>query len=190
VKQLREKAVEKTTTGITIALSGSIHAFRDTVELRALLNNLDALAAAGKEIMLKHYGTLCPSLVTYMKRFKNLNYQAVGFIDRAEYLLQLVKADYQLLVCSNQLVWEPTTTVFDYILTRKPVIFVGMRNNEAYNILDNAGIEIIRGDEIKVHIERQLPTMAENPDTGLAIYNRQFQFNKIKAQLQRYAQLY
>lgn len=169
---------------ITIGFGGSIHNFRDTGSLRSFFERLNSLReASGKEIIVKHYGTATAGLRGFISELKNITYMPMGFVERKRYLKELLEVDYLLLACSDDLIWEPTTTVFDYLLVNKPVIFIGLHNNEAYSILENSGCTIIRHDRFHDHAVAGTGTPGKTDMARLNAYSREFNFKKVLNEL-------
>jgi hypothetical protein len=91
--------------------------------------------------------------------------------------VELSKVDAFLLPCSNDLIWEPTTSVFDYILFEKPVIFCGLQNNEAYAILETVRQPIITTKCVK-NIKARLSKPNDKLLQNLLIYSRENSFSR------------
>jgi len=153
----------------TIVWVGNIYRFRDTSILRDILARLDVLAKE-ESIMIEHFGTLTDSLKNYITRtFDNLIYRQTQDNDRKSFLKKLSTCDMFLLSCSDSLIWEPTTTVFDYILFDKPVLFSGLKNNEAYNILMHCGINTLDKYDLNKNIFEKKHEVLKN---DISDYNR------------------
>jgi hypothetical protein len=135
-------------TPIIIGWVGNIHKFRDNIDLRKVLDQLNVLSKHNN-VVLRHWGKCCPELERYIHSKDNLVYENTTNFVRKEFLTELNVCKAFLLSCSDSLIWEPTTSVFDYLLFNKPVIYTGLRNNEAFNILFNSGKRIIGLDDIE-----------------------------------------
>jgi len=160
----------------TISWVGNIYRFRDTKELREILLKLDRLAEK-EPIVIAHYGTLNDSLNDFVKtRLKHIKYNQRVDYDRKSFLRKLSNSDMFLLSCSDSLVWEPTTSVFDYILFNKPVIFSGCKNNEAYNILNNSNMNIFYKSDLNEIIFK---IKYRHSIEDISMYSREKSFNDL-----------
>jgi hypothetical protein len=174
------KKHQKKSGSLEIGIAGSIHRFRDTGSLRTVLAKLDA-AARSTDIQIHHWGLLSEKLKEYVDSLKHLKYDCYQMIDRKTYLARIIQCDCVLLACSTSLLWEPTTTVFDYLLLGKPVIFVGNDENEAYRILSECKLTVIRGDNLQVN---EIMEATEKPSIFLEAevlrqYSREFQNKRL-----------
>lgn len=130
---------------IKVALCGSIYGFRTTNELFNLIITLGKFSRF--KIKIVQIGTIDDRFKSFLKGVKGLDCEFLGRLSRTDYFSHLNSCHAAILATSNDLVWEPTTTVFDYILTDKPTIFVG-RAMEAKNILRNSGLEFTDHSEL------------------------------------------
>lgn len=124
---------------IKIGLSGSIYDFRCSDTLYSLFSSIIE-KAEGLDIQIYHWGSSCKKLLEILSHFKKIKYFPVGRMQRKTYLDEIYKMDYLLLLCSDNICWEPTTTVFDYILLKKPIIYCGNECNEAVRILNDCKV--------------------------------------------------
>jgi len=174
------KRLSKKFVGLEIGISGSIYSFRDTVSLRTVFAKLDS-AAISTSIQIHHWGMLSEELKEYVHNLKHLKYNCYNSIDRQTYLENIIQCNCVLLACSDSLIWEPTTTVFDYLLLGKPIIFSGNGENEAYRILSECKMKVIKGENFK--IEEMMDVVKEPckfPELELlARYSREFQNKKL-----------
>lgn len=175
LKLVRDSAppVVERETGLVVGCVGNIHNFRDTNDLRTTLSRLNQRA---EPVTFLHWGKAGGTLLTYIYTLKNIKYVACQPVPRATLLKELHRLDCFLLACAEDLIWEPTTSVFDYILYDKPVIFTGLRNNEAYCILKNTQTRIISAGEIK-NFDFDL-AFKKNADL-LHCYSREYQFQSL-----------
>lgn len=133
---------------LTVGCVGNIFTFRDTDGLRAVLKRLNERK---EKVTLMHWGKMQPELARYVSTLSNIEYVQMQSVPRRTLLTELHRVDCFLLPCSEDLIWEPTTSVFDYILFDKPVIFAGLRNNEAYCTLAGAESKIVELDDIETY---------------------------------------
>jgi hypothetical protein len=156
---------------------GNIYRFRDTTMLREILLKLDTLAKQ-RVIKIVHFGSCHERLQTFIsERLEHVEYSQKQEHERKLFLKELSLCDMFLLSCSDKLIWEPTTSVFDYILFDKPVLFSGLKNNEAYTILYNCGINILD----KTDIDQNIFNFKNQKDNGnVTIYSRNFSFKNLK----------
>jgi len=160
---------------ISIGIAGSIHRFRDSSSLRALLHRLDEIARS-VPVRLEHWGILSDELLEYQATLKHLVYNKHGMIARQEYLRQILLCDMVILVCSESLIWEPTTTVFDYLLLGKPILFVGNKSNEAYRILMECNAVVLEVNDLSERSIRDKQCLTWKPDRELVLrYSRENQ---------------
>jgi hypothetical protein len=159
---------------VTIGCVGSLHKFRATNDLYNTLTELDKL---GCKVHIKHWGTLCTEISEKITLCRNISYEGIPPISRDTLLVELSKVDAFLLPCSNDLIWEPTTSVFDYILFEKPVIFCGLQNNEAYAILETVRQPIITTKCVK-NIKARLSKPNDKLLQNLLIYSRENSFSR------------
>jgi hypothetical protein len=171
---------------LTIGWVGNIYRFRDTTMLRDILLKLDILAKQ-RVIKIVHFGSCHEGLQTFIsERLEHVEYSQKKEHDRKLFLKELSLCDMFLLSCSDKLIWEPTTSVFDYILFDKPVLFSGLKNNEAYNILCKTGIHIIDSEDVNDSIYEVSKYNYIIKDINL--YSRDFSyknFNKIVLKVQK-----
>jgi glycosyltransferase involved in cell wall biosynthesis len=130
---------------IVIGCVGNIFKFRDTPDLRRALYSL---GARYDNLTLLHWGRASDSLLAYIQTETNIRYVRCPAVPRTELLKELHNVDCFLLPCAEDLIWEPTTSVFDYILYDKTVVFTGLRNNEAFSILQRVGADVVTADMI------------------------------------------
>lgn len=159
---------------LTIGCVGSLHRFRATADLHSTLIKLDTL---GRKVIFRHWGSLCEDLVKTMSALRNVAYQKCPPVPREKLLTELVAVDLFLLACADDLIWEPTTSIFDYILFEKPVIFCGLRNNEAFSILENVGQKIVTSDRLE-HIQEILSAPSRKSLEKTLIYSREASFTR------------
>lgn len=176
--QLTNSEISKNPNEIVIGWSGSIYDFRDSDDLRDVLQKLDTLSKT-RSIRLIHWGTINKNLGQYIEALTSLQYQPMPPIERPRYLDEIAKTDALLLSCSASLIWEPTTTVFDYLLLNKPVIFTGLRNNEAYQILNTSGMNIVTAHELESFrwIDSTMPSTNQ---ACKQIFSREHQFKIVE----------
>lgn len=156
-----------------IGCGGNIYEFRDSKDFRLMIKNLDKLAESNK-ITLLHFGSLSDSLNQYVSKLKNLKYKKHEQVDRDTYLKKLQDVDSLLLVCSDSLIWEPTTTVYDYILYNKPVIYCGLRNNEAYRTLQECGTSIVTNENLNME---QLTSSESFDSSKIDSFSREYRYS-------------
>jgi hypothetical protein len=113
-----------------------------------LRESLSILNKRGKSVRIKHWGRIGDELNRYLNSFRNIRFQVCKPVPREILLQELHNVDCFLLPCADDLIWEPTTSVFDYILYDKPVIFTGLKNNEAFMILQNTNTDIVEIDQL------------------------------------------
>lgn len=160
---------------LIVGCVGNLFRFRDTDDLR------DALAQLSKRkgrVTLRHWGKVAPDLLAYIRGLSNINYVACSPVPRDILLNELHAVDCFLLACASDLIWEPTTSVFDYILFNKPVIFTGLRNNEAYVILQNAHTQILESEDLAGFDFKSHHTQRNNYDL-LQCYSREFYLDRL-----------
>lgn len=160
---------------LVVGCVGNVYRFRDTEDLRHALAQLNRRK---ERIILRHWGKLCPSLSTYLQGLTNIKYEARATVPRNVLLSELHTVDCFLLACADDLIWEPTTSVFDYILFDKPVIFTGLRNNEAYLILKNTGTHILESDDLATFDFKSRSGSQKSLDV-LQCYSREFYIDRL-----------
>ena len=133
---------------INIGISGSIYDFRCSKDVGVLLEKI-SLVAENKNIKveIRHWGLACERFLKLVNKFHNIYYVQLERMDRKEYLKQILNVDYVWLLCSDTIKWEPTTSVFDYILFQKPILYTGFKQNEAINVLNECNTKFITSDE-------------------------------------------
>ncbi|MEZ9368104.1 hypothetical protein AB4140_04670 [Shewanella sp. 10N.286.51.B2] len=156
---------------------GSIYRFRDNANLRQVVDELDALAST-QEVILRHWGNCYPELEAYILQCPNLTYENTSNFERESFLTELNVCDCFLLSCSDSLIWEPTTSVFDYLLFNKPVIYSGLHNNEAYNILFNSGVEVVGVNDLVSTASSEVRGIVFDGNTNL--YSREYAYTNFK----------
>lgn len=176
----RPKQHNHQNTTIKIGWSGSIYPFRDSPELREILKQLDSLAKT-IPVSIMHWGTTNPQLDHYISSLRHLDYQQLPPIERQEYLNEMYKMDAFILACSESLIWEPTTTVFDYILFDKPVIYAGLRNNEAFNILRICDTKILESNTLSR--ESLIQDIHKTDISKKLLFSREYQFQIVETLL-------
>jgi len=125
---------------LTAALVGNISYFRDSHALRNDLTRIsEELVKTNKVLRIMHWGKVTKSLEMFISNLKNIEYKPQGFVERQQLLKKITLCSFSILVTSTKLKWEPTTTVFDYILTDNPILMIGGRANEAKRIIDDVG---------------------------------------------------
>ncbi|MGF1843530.1 hypothetical protein L4C39_10130 [Vibrio clamense] len=167
---------------IKIGCGGNVYDFRDSEALRNLIDVLDSESSYMFE--LHHYGKLSSKLLGFVSKKKYLKYYSYSQVDREIYLKALVNYDLSLLVTSDCLIWEPTTTVFDYILLNSKILFVGSAK-EAKNILISSKTDFIDCNDIDIpqlieFVERKAIVRNE-----IDLYSREFQYEKFKKYYER-----
>lgn len=121
---------------IVISLVGTIWPMRDTPSLRGFLKVLNIIARKNNiYVKLNHYGTIKTDLSFFIDSLDSLNYESTRIDDRKILLNRLSKSSFNVLCCSDELVWEPTTTVFDYLIAGRPIVKFGAGAKEVDNIL-------------------------------------------------------
>lgn len=171
--------------GLITCCVGNIFNFRDTLDLR---NALGQLNERNEKVTLMHWGKVSAHLLTYIQTLSNINYVPCQSIPRKQLLQELHRADCFLLPCSDDLIWEPTTSVFDYILFNKPVIFTGLHNNEAYIILENTCTKIVKTDQLS-YFDFQASEISLKKDEILLCYSREFYLERLLETIEQ-AKLY
>lgn len=161
--------------GLVIGCVGNIFNFRDTLDLR---NALGQLNARNEAVTLVHWGQVVGSLAAYIRTLPNIKYVSCQPVPREQLLHELHSVDCFLLPCADDLVWEPTTSVFDYILFDKPVIFTGLRNNEAYLILQNTQTQIVETEQLR-YFKFQGNNIDLKKDDMLLCYSREFYLRRL-----------
>jgi len=156
--------------GVVIACVGNIYNFRDTLDLRATLARLNDRS---DKITLLHWGKLSDQLRAYVESLPNIKYVSQKPIPRDLLLYELRNVDCFLLPCADDLIWEPTTSVFDYILFDKPVIFTGLRNNEAYMILESTNTNIVKTCDLNT-VDFKSPIQSKKNEGVLITYSREY----------------
>lgn len=162
---------------VVIGWVGNIHRFRDNVDLRITIEKLNSLARS-KELVLKHWGKCCPELEEYIRGQEYLVYEQTTNFIRKDFLTELNNCNCFLLSCSDSLIWEPTTSVFDYLLFNKPVIYSGLKNNEAFNILFNSGIKVLTVNTLEAFINNNLENFPSSFTSDL--YSREYAYTNLK----------
>lgn len=166
---------QENSTGLVISCVGNIHDFRDTQDLRLALYMLNKRT---ETVTLIHWGKVGLNLLSYIKTLNNIKYEPRTPIPRNTLIHKLNATNCFLLPCADDLIWEPTTSVFDYILYNKPVIFTGLKNNEAYNILRTTQTTIIESDEISDFDFVGFKPFDKNSD-NLICYSREYHFEML-----------
>lgn len=169
------QALERDKSELVIGCIGNIFRFRDTPNLREVLACLNRRK---ERVTLRHWGKINPELLTYIQGLSNICYVACKKLPRDVLLNELHSVDGFLLACASDLIWEPTTSVFDYILFDKPVIFTGLRNNEAYSILQNSNTRILESEDLTGFDFKTYRTQRRNYD-HLQCYSRQFYLDRL-----------
>ncbi|ELK8439795.1 hypothetical protein ABRZ87_07460 [Vibrio vulnificus] len=154
------------------ALVGTISSFRDSLDLRNDLRVLSKeLVRLNKKINLKHWGRMTKDLEKYISSLENIEYQPQGFIGRNELLKQINLCSFSILVTSKKLKWEPTTTVFDYILCHNPILMLGGRNNEANRIINDVNHQSFFAEEFSELLNSSSISVNENINKYSREYN-------------------
>lgn len=169
---------------IKIGLSGSVYEFRCGEDLEKLIAKINHIAVDKSiNIEILHWGNACDKFINIIKDSKNLTYLPQGRKDRCDYLNEISSVDYLLLLCSDDILWEPTTTVFDYILMKKPIIYNGSLLNEACNILNNSKVIFLTvNDEIKFTKEEMILNQNIKYE-NIEKYNREYNVEKLHAEI-------
>jgi hypothetical protein len=162
---------------LIIGCVGSLYNFRDTTDLRKVLRHLNEREGGAT---LRHWGKIGAALYEFLWHLPNIRYIECPSIPREELLQELHSVDCFLLACSDDLIWEPTTSVFDYILFDKPVIFTGLRNNEAFCILENTGVRIVDSDSLSMLTSEICSPKEKKSESVLANYSRETTFTRLK----------
>jgi hypothetical protein len=160
---------------LIVGCVGNIFRFRDTQSLRDTLMQLNSRKG---QVILKHWGKLGPDLEAHIRGLRNINYVACSPIPRDDLLAELHAVNCFLLPCSSDLIWEPTTSVFDYILFNKPVIFAGLHNNEAYLILQSTNTLILESGDL-THFDFKSFAYSEKNRELLRCYSREFYLDRL-----------
>jgi hypothetical protein len=160
---------------LLIGCVGNIYRFRDTHELRRVLKKISCFK---KPTEIRHWGSITSSLLDYINSLPNIIYRRETPLSREHLLGRLSAFDCYLLPCSEDLIWEPTTSVFDYILFDKPIIFAGMRNNEAFSIIEKSRRTVIFEEHLDVIENNSFPINCE-PRSLDDYYSREFQVSKL-----------
>lgn len=166
---------------LVLACVGNIFRFRDTLSLRDTLARLNQRS---DKVVLKHWGKVEPELEQYLRQFNNLEYLPCPPVSREVLLNEMHAVDAFLLPCADDLIWEPTTSVFDYILFGKPVIYTGLPNNEAFTILHNTRTPIVESADVvtfdfKAHVAQ--PRRIDD----VRMYCREFYIDRLFAEIGR-----
>lgn len=162
-----------------IGCGGNLYDFRDTNSLRVLLAKIDLLSG-NKEVSLLHWGKLSESLEEYIKTLKNIIYVQKEPLDREKYLIELSKVDIFLLACSDNLIWEPTTTVYDYIMYDKPILYSGLKNNEAWNTLESANKIILTHETLNsIDLDDDNNKQEKHNNSCPEKYSREYQYKSL-----------
>ncbi|EKO3471159.1 hypothetical protein NTE06_004262, partial [Vibrio fluvialis] len=157
---------------LNAALVGTISSFRDSFDLRSDLSVLSKqLVKLNKIINLKHWGRITKDLEKYISSLENIEYQPQGFIGRNELLKQINLCSFSILITSTKLKWEPTTTVFDYILSHNPILMLGGRNNEANRIINDVNHQSFFAEEFPELLNLSEISVNENIDKYSREYN-------------------
>lgn len=157
---------------LNAALVGTISSFRDSLDLRSDLSVLSRqLVKLNKIINLKHWGRITKDLEKYISSLENIEYQPQGFIGRNELLKQINLCSFSILITSTKLKWEPTTTVFDYILSHNPILMLGGRNNEANRIINDVNHQSFFAEEFPELLNLSEISVNENIDKYSREYN-------------------
>jgi hypothetical protein len=179
IEELHNTTTLQNKGNICIGVAGSIHRFRDTPGLRTVLKCLDEMALKTK-VQIEHWGILSIELTEYLTTLKNISYHKHGMLKRQEYLEEIVQCNLVLLACSDSLIWEPTTTVFDYLLLGKPIIFVGDKGNEAYRILKECDAIVLSNDQLNTETLSHWAKMSWEPNREIILrYSRENQNKKM-----------
>ncbi|MGR5187695.1 hypothetical protein ACPV3S_19925 [Photobacterium damselae] len=119
-------------------LIGNISGFRLSKKLFSDFSLLSEKAIIDNiTLTIEHYGKIDKRLENYINKLPNIVYNNQGYAERKELIKNLDNYDLHILITSISLEWEPTTTVFDYILSSRPVLLLGGKDNEAVNILND-----------------------------------------------------
>lgn len=175
---------EMKSDGIIIGWGGSIYDFRDTDDLRQLIYTLDSISDR-RPTTIKHWGKLSPALKKYIGQMKSLKYEYHEPISREIYLKELSQVDVFLLACSDTLIWEPTTTVYDYILFNKPVLYCGLNNNEAYNTMQKAGLSVFKPMDVTEKFIETIEIYNSKTNECNKIFSREAQYAGLDRLLNR-----
>jgi len=163
-----------------IGCVGNVFRFRDTFELRDILCRLNQRK---ESVRFYHWGKMEAGLLAHVKSLENIQYIPRQSVPRPELLQELHSLDGFLLACSEDLIWEPTTSVFDYVLYDKPVIFAGLRNNEAYCILRHTRSQIVHSEDIKSFDFAAHAPNGKTPDL-LSCYSREYYMDRLLSLIQ------
>jgi hypothetical protein len=161
---------------LIIGCVGNLHNFRNTTDLRKILTMLNDRGG----VVLHHWGRLGNQLSDFFGALKNLKYIQHQSVPRSQLLQELHGVDCFLLACSDDLIWEPTTSVFDYILFNKPIIYSGLRNNEAFCIMENMNMTVIDSDSICMLDSDKVFAKAGSAEAILDLYSREYAFMKLQ----------
>jgi hypothetical protein len=159
---------------LIVGCVGNIFNFRDTPDLR---NALIHLNNRSERVTLMHWGKVGTGLEKHIQTLSNIKYLACKPVDRDILLNKLHDVDCFLLPTASDLIWEPTTSVFDYILFDKPVIFTGLHNNEAYCILQNTKTQIVESKQLINYDFKGYSGVPKSTDS-LILYSRDFYLGK------------
>ncbi len=121
---------------IIISLVGTIWPMRDTSSLRDFMIVLNKVSKKNNiDVQINHYGSIKTDLTIFINGLDGLKYESSRIDDRESLLNRLSLSSFNLLCCSDDLVWEPTTTVFDYLIAGRPIVKLGNGAKEVDNIL-------------------------------------------------------
>lgn len=172
--------------GCKLCIVGNLHNFRYGHDFNKMIFSLNAIRDGFDEVCVDHYGKCDDLFLDDIKEAK-FAYNTKRSVEREVLLKKLGRYDAFILVTSEKLIWEPTTTVFDYVLFNKPVVFIGNRNNEAYKILKENKMKIVNVDEVidirEVLYEEKTDVLNHNLKDE---FSRDFQNEKLFRILEKY----
>lgn len=128
------------TDTIRLLCVGSLYNFRHTPKIKQILNSF--ANDTNCDIVIDHYGSSTPD---FQRDFSSIDRLTYNQMDRQTHSKIFSKIDDywgMILFTSDQLPWEPTTSVFDCVSHNKPVIYCGSMVNEAYSLLFMSGLPI------------------------------------------------
>ncbi len=136
IEKAKNESIDK------ICIVGSLYSFRYSKYLEKLNDYLSKT----KDVVC-HFGKVEKMFADFFNR-DNIKYESMKLLPRKELLVEMSKYKMFVLITSDNIIWEPTTTVFDYVLFNKPILFIGNKNNEAHKILVNNKAKIIYPEDI------------------------------------------
>ncbi|WP_318472296.1 hypothetical protein [Photobacterium leiognathi] len=161
-------------------LIGNISGFRLSKKLLFDFKNLSIVYKNKNKILtIEHYGKIDPSLVDYLNKLENIKYVNKGYIIREKLLERINCYNFNLLITSVDLIWEPTTTVFDYILSSRPVVLLGGECNEAINILKDVEHPYYTSNEYDLLFDIEKFNNYTIDSKKIIKYSREYQVNKL-----------